>query len=186
MLTARTGDLFTRSPHFLESQGKNRCAKLGAAVNFFGARTNVTLREGPSHRESRRICRIIIAEVLFGAVKARLSVLCAYNSFNNSGRKETLGRLGSGRSEQRNYLFHRPENITVGFHSGESVLSRALRSEPESMAQGRNCNQECYLSDSSTSESQSGRFNTSRGLGPSAAPTIPSLSIRSIRCAARP
>ena len=29
--------------------------------------------------------------------------------------------------------------------------------------------------DSSISEIQSGRFNTSRGLGPSAAPTIPSL-----------
>src|ERR1700728_4607481 len=39
---------------------------------------------------------------------------------------------------------------------------------------------------SSISEIQSGRFNTSRGLGPSAAPTIPSCSIRSIRWAARP
>ena len=39
---------------------------------------------------------------------------------------------------------------------------------------------------SSISEIQSGRFKTSRGLGPSAAPTMPSCSIRSMRCAARP
>lgn len=38
----------------------------------------------------------------------------------------------------------------------------------------------------SISEIQLGRFSTSRGFGPSAAPTIPSCSIRSIRCAARP
>ncbi len=38
----------------------------------------------------------------------------------------------------------------------------------------------------SISEIQSGRFKTSRGFGPSAAPTIPSCSIRSIKCAARP
>ena len=99
----------------MKSQGESCCAKLGAEVSFFGAPTNVTLRELGDHRESRRICRIIIAEVLFGAVKARLSVLCAYNSFNNSGRKETLGRLGSGGTEQRNYLFHRPQNLAVGF-----------------------------------------------------------------------
>ena len=43
-----------------------------------------------------------------------------------------------------------------------------------------------YRIDSSTSEIQSGRFRTSRGLGPSAAPTMPSRSIRSIRWAARP
>ena len=43
-----------------------------------------------------------------------------------------------------------------------------------------------YRIDSSTSEIQSGRFSTSRGLGPSAAPTMPSRSIRSMRCAARP
>ena len=40
--------------------------------------------------------------------------------------------------------------------------------------------------DSSTSEIHSGRFSTSRGLGPSAAPTMPSRSIRSIKWAARP
>src|SRR5271157_1223617 len=40
--------------------------------------------------------------------------------------------------------------------------------------------------DSSISEIQLGRFSTSRGLGPSAAPTMPSRSMRSIRCAARP
>ena len=38
-----------------------------------------------------------------------------------------------------------------------------------------------YRMDSSTSEIQFGRFRTSRGLGPSAAPTMPSRSIRSIR-----
>jgi hypothetical protein len=43
-----------------------------------------------------------------------------------------------------------------------------------------------YRNDSSTSLIQSGLLRTSRGLGPSAAPTIPSFSIRSIRCAARP
>ena len=40
--------------------------------------------------------------------------------------------------------------------------------------------------DSSTSVIQLGRFKTSRGLGPSAAPTIPSRSIKSIKWAARP
>jgi hypothetical protein len=43
-----------------------------------------------------------------------------------------------------------------------------------------------YRRDCSTSVIQSGRFRTSRGLGPSAAPTIPSFSMRSMRCAARP
>jgi hypothetical protein len=43
-----------------------------------------------------------------------------------------------------------------------------------------------YLIDSSISEIQSGRFSTSRGLGPSAAPTMPSRSMRSMRWAARP
>jgi hypothetical protein len=43
-----------------------------------------------------------------------------------------------------------------------------------------------HRSDSSTSDSQSGRLSTSRGLGPSAAPTMPSRSIRSMRWAARP
>jgi hypothetical protein len=45
---------------------------------------------------------------------------------------------------------------------------------------------ESYRMVSSISEIQLGRFSTSRGLGPSAAPTIPSCSIRSMRCAARP
>ncbi len=43
-----------------------------------------------------------------------------------------------------------------------------------------------YRIDSSTSEIQSGLFNTSRGLGPSAAPTMPSRSMRSIKWAALP
>ena len=75
------------------------------------------------------------AGVHFGAVEARLSVLYAYDSFNNSGRSETLGRMGSGRSEQRNYLFHRTKNIAVGFYSGKSVLSRPLCRKPQSLAQ---------------------------------------------------
>src|SRR5208282_2894996 len=43
-----------------------------------------------------------------------------------------------------------------------------------------------YRIDSSISEIQSGRLSTSRGLGPSAAPTMPSRSMRSMRWAARP
>jgi hypothetical protein len=38
----------------------------------------------------------------------------------------------------------------------------------------------------STSRSQSGDLSISRGLEPSAGPTMPSRSIKSIRCAARP
>jgi hypothetical protein len=70
------------------------------------------------------------AEVLFGGVKARLSVLCAYGFLNHSGGTETLGRMGPGRRKQRNHLFHRTKNIAVGFHSGKPVLYRALRGEP--------------------------------------------------------
>jgi hypothetical protein len=105
------------------------------ALPFFSARTNVTLRELQGHRESRRACRIITAGVLFGAVKARLSILCTYDFFNDSGRKETLGRLGSRWREQRSYLFHWPKDIAVGFHSGKCVLYRSLRGKPQSMAQ---------------------------------------------------
>jgi hypothetical protein len=97
--------------------------------------TTVTLREVQSHGESRRHCCIMNAGVRFGAVTARLSVLCAYDSFNHSGRSETLGRMGSGRSEQRNYLLHRIEDFAMGLYSGQSVLSRALCCQPQSLAQ---------------------------------------------------
>jgi hypothetical protein len=97
--------------------------------------TNVTLRELQRHTESRCPCCIMTAGVHFGGVTARLSVLCADDSFNHSGRTETLGRMGFGGREQRNYLFHRPENIAVGFHSGKSFLSRPLCCQPQSMAQ---------------------------------------------------
>jgi hypothetical protein len=76
------------------------------------------------------------AGVHFGGVKARLFVLRAYYSFNHSGRSETLGRVGSGRHKQRNYLLHRPKDVAVGFHSGKSVLSRALCCQPQSVAEG--------------------------------------------------
>ena len=75
------------------------------------------------------------AGVHFGGVTARLSVLCADDSFNHSGRTETLGRMGFGGREQRNYLFHWPKDIAVGFHSGKSVLYRSLCGKPQSMAQ---------------------------------------------------
>jgi hypothetical protein len=67
------------------------------------------------------------AEVVFGGVKARLSVLCAYDFFNCSDRTETLGRMDSGRHKQRNHLFHRTTNFAVGFHPSKFVLHRALR-----------------------------------------------------------
>jgi hypothetical protein len=166
---------------------------------FFGADTNVALRERQHQSESWSACYImVVGEVLFGAVKARLSVLCAYDFINYFSRTKTLGRLGPGRRKQRNHLFHRTKDIAVGFHSGKLVLYRALCRQPQGMAQGgdflagtrrqppRISRARDYRRDSSTSESQLGRFNTSRGLGPSAAPTMPSRSIRSMRCAARP
>jgi hypothetical protein len=61
--------------------------------------TKVTLLEAQERRESPRGCRIITAEVDFGGVKARLSVMRAYNSFDDSGGTETLGRMGSGRGK---------------------------------------------------------------------------------------
>jgi hypothetical protein len=107
-----------------------------AGPRFFGAGTNVTLRELQDHREGRHTCCIMAAEVLFGGVKARLSVLCAYDFFNYSGRTETLGRMDSGRRKQRNHLFHRTKDIAVGFHPRKLVLHRAVCLQPQSMAQG--------------------------------------------------
>ena len=104
-------------------------------LSFFGARTNVTLREVQRHRESRRTCRIMTAGVHFGGVKARLSVLRTYDFFNHSGRTETLGRMGSGRREQRNYLLYRTKDFAMGLYSGKSVLSRPLCCQPQSLAQ---------------------------------------------------
>jgi hypothetical protein len=74
-------------------------------------------------------------EVLFGGVAARLRVLRAYGVVNYPDRTEAMGRMGSGRDKQCNYLLHRPENIAMGFHSGESVLYRAVRGQPQSLAQ---------------------------------------------------
>jgi hypothetical protein len=99
------------------------------------ARTDVTLREGLAHRENRRSCRIITAEVVFSGAKARLSILCAYNLFDDSSWTQALGRLGSGWPEQRNPLSHRHENVAVGFYSSESILHRAVRRQPQSVAQ---------------------------------------------------
>ena len=103
---------------------------------FFGVRTIVTLPELQSHAESRSTCCIMDAEVVFGGVKARLSVLCAYDFFNHARRTQTLGRMGPVRRKQRNHLPHRIKDIAVGFYSGKFVLHRALRRQPQSMAQG--------------------------------------------------
>ena len=82
---------------------------------------------------------------------------------------------------------HRHENFAMGFYSSKSVLSScSMPPTSELGAKLRPRKTTDYRRDSSTSESQSGRFNTSRGLGPSAAPTMPSRSIKSMRCAARP
>ena len=76
-----------------------------------------------------------------------------------------------------------------------SVMPRRKRSQfsKQKLFLSRRCGGEpllsfhfIYRSASSTSLSQSGRLSTSRGLGPSAAPTMPSFSMRSMRCAARP
>jgi len=77
------------------------------------------------------------AGVHFGGVKARLSVLRTYNSFNHSGRSETLGRMGSGRRQQRNYLLYRTKDFAMGLYSGKSVLSCPLCRKPQSLAQSR-------------------------------------------------
>jgi hypothetical protein len=115
----------------------NSPSKIPANAQTGGARTNVTLRENLDHTERGTACYIIvIGEVRFGGVKARLFVLCAYDSFNHSGRPETLGRLGPGRGQQRHHLFHRLKNIAMGFHSGKFVLYRAVCAEPPGMAQG--------------------------------------------------
>ena len=100
---------------------------------YFWARTDVTLRERLAHRENRRSCRIITAEVVFSVVKARLSVLCAYNLLDHSSWTQTLGRLGSGWIEQHNPLLHWHENVAVGFYSSEFVLYRALCCQPQSL-----------------------------------------------------
>jgi hypothetical protein len=76
------------------------------------------------------------AEVFFSGAEARLSVLCAYDFFNASGRKETLGRMGSGRRKQRHYLLHRTQDIAVGVHPRKLVLYRAVCGQPQSMAKG--------------------------------------------------
>lgn len=88
------------------------------------------------HKESRRTYRIMTAEVIFGGVKARLSVLCAYDFLNYSGRTKTLGRMGSRRRKQRNYLFHRTEDGAMGLHSRQLVLHRALCGQRQGMAKG--------------------------------------------------
>jgi hypothetical protein len=75
-------------------------------------------------------------EVLFSGVKARLSVLRAYDFFHGSDRTEALGRMDSGGREQRNYLFYWFKDIAVGFHSGKLVLYRTLCCQPQGMAQG--------------------------------------------------
>jgi hypothetical protein len=106
-----------------------------AGLRFFGARTNVTLRELHGHRESWRTYCIMAVEVFFGGVKARLFVLRTYNLFYDSSRTETLGRLGPGRREQRHHLSHWVKDIAVGFHSGKSVLYRPLRRQSKGMAQ---------------------------------------------------
>jgi hypothetical protein len=104
-----------------------------ADANAFWARTDVTLRERVAHRETQHSCRIMTAEVFFSGAKARLSVLCTYNLLDHFSWTQTLGRLGSGRREQRNPLFHRNENVAVGFYSSESVLHRALCCQPQSL-----------------------------------------------------
>src|SRR5882672_1056827 len=72
-----------------------------------------------------------------------------------------------------------PDQAT--YEAPELPHTRHLRCASKASIEAR-----LYLSDCSTSVIQSGRFRTSRGLGPSAAPTMPSFSIRSIKCAARP
>jgi hypothetical protein len=81
---------------------------------------------------------MVIGEVLFSGVQARLSVVCAYGFLNRSGGTKTLGRLDTGWGQQRNHLFHRTEDIAVGIYPGKLVLHRALWGQPQGVAQGGN------------------------------------------------
>jgi hypothetical protein len=89
----------------------------------------------------------------------------------------------------------RPSTIALRWFSEFSAISTVFRENRSNVptgtfvhtiVPGATSGRDHYRIVSSISEIQSGRFKTSRGLGPSAAPTIPSCSIRSIRCAARP
>src|SRR6185369_1547076 len=82
----------------------------------------------------------------------------------------------------------RVESEVLGrnFHDGSEKVEPSIRKGAELIRAFSAASTNFYRNESSTSSSQSGRFSTSRGFGPSAGPTIPSRSIRSMRCAARP
>ena len=97
-------------------------------------------------------------------------------SKGNASATRQLRRILEDKSTERRAHLRVPTENNPMLHAIDAVLC-ALCGEYHSLL---------YRKASSTSVSQSGRFSTSRGFGPSAAPTMPSCSMRSMRWAARP
>ena len=91
------------------------------------------------------------------------------------------GTTSEGWTDGFGTVFPPEERLVPAQHAGRELGDETCDASRSNAAVWQD-----HRSASSTSLSQSGRFNTSRGLGPSAAPTMPSRSIKSIRWAARP
>src|SRR5260221_9065098 len=157
-----------------------RTMKRRKASGSVPATESTTRKDRKSPRRGSTMLVILRVCDFFDVVKNRG---CKQNSYDdklviNSKKSQTLS---GARISLREILAKSKDPYSHEALSGVGGLGQHFALRRAACAQDGSANFLAQRIDSSTSEIHSGRLSTSSGLGPSAAPTMPSRSIRSIR-----